>query len=202
MPVRDLTEADLPAATTVLVRAFDADPALRWLLPDSEHRRTASPVLARCWLRYGMRYGRAWCTDRVEAVAVRRPPGSEDVYAWGLLRSGGLSVLWALGVLGSLRLLLAAFSSDLRHADGVRGSHWYCWLLAVHPDHQGKGHASELVSHTFAHADADRVPCFLEATNPRSVEVHRRHGWRVASFGTLPGTDLAVWGMVRSPAGA
>ncbi len=197
--VRDLRPDELLAATRVLVHAFDEDPALRWLLPDDHERARAAPHLARCWLEYGLRYGRVWCTDGVEAVAVRRPPGAEGLDGWGLLRSGGLRAAWALGPAAVLRMLRAGVAADARHADAVQGPHWYCWLLAVAPEHQGKGLAGALVDHTFAAADRDGVPCYLESTNPRSVAVHRHHGWRVVDDGPVPGTALQVWSMVRAP---
>ena len=36
-----------------------------------------------------------------------------------------------------------AREADARHAASVQGDHWYCWLLAVHPDHQGEGRKAE-----------------------------------------------------------
>ncbi len=198
MPIRDLRPSELPAATRLLVSAFEDDPALRWLLPDPAVRASAAPLLAEGWLRYALRWGRVWCTDGLEAVAVRRPPGAEHLHLWGLIWAGLWRLPLLLGVAGTFRLLAGGAAADARHHAAVQGPHWYCWLLAVHPDHRGRGHAGELVAHTFAQADADGVPCYLESTNPRSVAMHRHHGWRVAA--TSRDGGLQVWSMVRAKA--
>jgi GNAT superfamily N-acetyltransferase len=198
--VRDLRPDELPLAVDLLVRAFDEDPALRWLVPDDDARRRVAPVLATAWVTYALRWGRVWCTDRVEAVALRRPPGAEHLHAWRLLACGFWRVPFVLGIAGTLRLLRAGAAADARHRAGMPGPHWYCWLLAVHPDHQGEGLSTALVDHTFARADADGVPCWLESTNLRAVRVHRHHGWQVHGAAPVPGTSLQVWTMIRRPA--
>lgn len=199
--VRDLRPEEVPRAADLLARAFDEDPALRWLAPDDDTRRRVAPVLAGCWLAYGLRWGRVWCTDDVAAVAVRRPPGAEHLGLGRLLAVGFWRVPLLLGLAGALRLLRAAVAADARHRAALTGPHWYCWLLAVHPDRQGEGLASALVAHTFARADADGVPCWLESTRPGAVRVHRHHGWQVLGADPIPGTTLPVWTMVRHPAG-
>jgi GNAT superfamily N-acetyltransferase len=197
MTVRDLTEADLDRAVDVLCAAFDDDPALRFLLPDDDTRRAVAPRLARASCRYAMAHGVAWCTDDVDAVALRRPPGAEDLDAWGVVTSGLAALPFLLGPAATWRLARADWETSRRHAAALSEPHWYLWNLAVRPDRQGTGLGSALMAHTFAQADHDGVPCYLETTNPRSLAIHRAHGFDVVAAGPIPGTPLTVWSMVR-----
>lgn len=51
--------------------------------------------------------------------------------------------------------------------------------------------------HTFARAEADGLPCCRETTSERALAIHRAHGFEVVEEGTIPGSGLQVWYMVR-----
>jgi ribosomal protein S18 acetylase RimI-like enzyme len=55
--------------------------------------------------------------------------------------------------------------------------HWHLAFLAVHPEHQGAGLGSALMSRTHEQLDATGTPAYLEATNPDNVRLYRRHGY-------------------------
>lgn len=197
--VRDLQSHEIPAAVRVLEHAFAADPSLLHLLPDPAERAWIGPALAHGWVRYAMGWGRAWCTDGLEGVALRRPPGAEGFDPWGVIASGMWQAPLLLGPAGTTRLVRAAAAMDARHARAVQGPHWYCWLLAVDPARQGGGHGGALMAHTFDRADADGVPCYLETTSERALSVHLAHGYAIVDDDAIPGTDLRVWSLLRRP---
>nr|POE96407.1 puromycin n-acetyltransferase [Quercus suber] len=59
---------------------------------------------------------------------------------------------------------------------GDNHDYWYLALLAVHPDHQGKGIASKLILHGVNLADQDGVPSYLVASE-RGTPVYRKCGF-------------------------
>ena len=61
---------------------------------------------------------------------------------------------------------------------GDRRDYWFLASMAVHPDHQGRGIASQLVSHGLKLVDADGAECYLEAT-PSGRRVYERAGFVV-----------------------
>ena len=201
MSVRPLHASELDRAVAVLEHAFFADPALVHLVPDPDRRRRVAPRIGRAFIRYGLRYGVVWCTDDVSGMALRRPPGRERIHLFGLLVSGMVWLPFALGLRATWRLLMAERETDARHRRLMRSRHWYLWMIGVHPDRQGEGLGARLMAHTFAQADADGVPCYLETTHPRAHAIHTAHGFRDAVRGVIPGTDLMVWSMVRAPGG-
>jgi len=198
--VRNLTPADLDQAVHVLKHAFFNDPALVHLLPHSAHRARVAPRIGRAFLRYGLRYGVVWCTEDVSGVALRRPPGRERINVWGLLVSGIVWLPLFMGLSATWRLIQAERVTDRRHRQLMTGPHWYLWMIGVDPDRQGEGLGSALMAHTFAAAQADGVPCYLETTHPRAHAIHRAHGFEDAAVGPLPGTHTTVWSMIRQAA--
>lgn len=194
--VRPLRPTESDVAARRLTLAFDSDPALHWLLPDAEHRAEAAPRIASAYVEYALRHGIVWCTDDLSGVALRRPPGEERLHAHGILTSGLAWLPFHLGWAGTLRLLEVEEKTSRWHEDALGGPHWYLWTIAVDPARQGEGIGSALMRHTFATADADGLPCYLETTHPRALAIHRSHGFEVVHEARIRG-ELPVWSMVR-----
>jgi ribosomal protein S18 acetylase RimI-like enzyme len=55
--------------------------------------------------------------------------------------------------------------------------HWYLPLIGVDPVQQGNGLGDALMAHALARCDQDRVPAYLESSNPRNISLYRRHGF-------------------------
>ena len=47
--------------------------------------------------------------------------------------------------------------------------HWYLPLIGVDPAHQSKGHGDALMRCALERCDRDKVPAYLEFTNPRNI---------------------------------
>ena len=75
-----------------------------------------------------------------------------------------------------------------------RFPHWYLSMLAVSPDHQGKGIGAQLLEYRLARSPADR-PVYLEASTPGSARLYARHGF--VDMGAVPIGDeppmRAMW---------
>ncbi len=57
--------------------------------------------------------------------------------------------------------------------------HWYLAVLGVDVSRQGKGLGSLLMKHTLARVDAERMPAYLESSNPRNIPFYETHGFEV-----------------------
>ena len=55
--------------------------------------------------------------------------------------------------------------------------HWYLPLIGVDPAYQGKGHGDALMAFALDRCDRDKLPAYLESTNPRNMSLYRRHGF-------------------------
>ena len=76
--------------------------------------------------------------------------------------------------------------------------HWYLPLIGVDPAHQGKGYGSALLRHALAICDREKMPAYLESSNPRDNPLYQRHGFEV--IGTIQaGSSPPLWPMLRQP---
>jgi ribosomal protein S18 acetylase RimI-like enzyme len=76
-------------------------------------------------------------------------------------------------------------------------SHWYLPVLAVDPAHQNNGYGSRLLEYANTMFDKERIPAYLESSNPRNISLYKRHGYEVIT--EIPAGDSPVTPMVRQP---
>lgn len=74
---------------------------------------------------------------------------------------------------------------------------WYLSILGIAPHLQNQGLGAQLLAPTLALADAQRVPCYLETFNARTLRFYERAGFRIAAQHAEHITQSAYWIMVR-----
>jgi ribosomal protein S18 acetylase RimI-like enzyme len=173
-----------------IVLAFAADPMTRWTWPDPRQYLAAMPRMARAFGGRAFARGGALATDGYTGVALWLPPGVE---ADGTALSDVMedTVSPAQGEAGA-----KIFEQMAKYHP--REPHWYLPLIGVDPTHQGKGHGDALITHALVHCDRDRVPAYLESSNPRNIPLYRRHGFE--TLGEIrAGSSPAIIPMLRRP---
>jgi GNAT superfamily N-acetyltransferase len=169
-----LRKEDQTAAIDAIVRAFAADPVARWTWPDAQQFLAAMPRLVRA---FG---GRSF--DHGGALGVGEPPA---------IACAGAALWLSPGIEPDEEALVEVMESTVAaaHRDEVFATfegmakyhpeepHWYLPMIGVDPAHQGKGYGDALMRTALARCDRDRVPAYLESTNPRNISLYRRHGF-------------------------
>ena len=197
-----LEKSQIKSAAEMLARAFYDDPLYAYLLPDESERKNRSYYLHQFCLRYGLFYGEVYTTSpNLEGVAVWLPPGKTRITRWGEIRSGGLSILFKLGMKflsrqGSFIRCIAPMHQ--RHAPFP---HWYLFHLGVAPIHQGKGYGGTLLTAMLARMDREHLPCYLETQQENNVAIYQRYGFRVVERADIPGAGFCDWAMLREARG-
>jgi GNAT superfamily N-acetyltransferase len=173
--VRVVTEADEAAAVDTVVLAFAADPMTRWCWPDGRQYLASMPAFTRAFGGRAFAHQAAHCTDDYAGAALWLPPGvhPDDDALRELLERTALPAL--LADLHVMFERMATFHPV--------EPHWYLPLIGVDPAHQGKGCGAALLSYALAQCDRDRLPAYLESTNPRNVSLYKRHGFE--ELGTI-----------------
>ncbi len=188
--IRALTPVEEGAAIATIVLAFAADPMTRWTWPNPDQYLAAMPRMARAFGGRAFAQGSALATDGYTGVALWLPPGvgpDED----------GLSAVMQSTVAPS-KLQDGAGIFEQMAAYHPHEPHWYLPLIGVDPAYFGQGHGDALMTHALARCDRERVPAYLESSNPRNISLYRRHGFE--PLGTIQvGTSPPLVPMLRKP---
>jgi GNAT superfamily N-acetyltransferase len=193
-----LTNKQIKPAAEVLARAFQNYPVSILFLPDAEERKKRSPSIYRQLLRNGIKYGEVYATSiKMEGVALWLSPKSQKVSSWDRLMSGHFLTRLLEG-----RMAIAWQNVFKQYVLTIKtkyvpSRHWYLQYLGVDPVFQGQGHAGRLLRPMLARADREGVTCFLETQVESNVAFYEHFGFRVAEQGTIPGSNIKTWAMVK-----
>lgn len=172
---RVATMDDLDAVTAVMATAFRADPVWGpYSFPDDGVR---VEQLARFWrpqLRAAMRFPWTLVTASCEAAAVWIPPGEPEMTP---AQERDLVAL-TKRMLGPAQTRVV-FDVFRRLEDAhPEQPHYYLSLLGTHEDHRGQGLGMALLAATLDAVDRQRLPAYLESTNPDNDARYGRLGFR------------------------
>ena len=188
--IKTAIEADEAAATAVVVLAFSADPAARWAWPDPDEYLRHFPDFVRVFGGKAFAHQSAYCVDRYVAAALWLPPGvnpDDEALTAFVQRTGSAQVQ---------RDGPAVFEQMARYHP--QEPHWYLPFIGVDPSRQGEGYGAALMQHALVACDRDRMPAYLESSNPRNIPLYERHGFKV--LGSIQvGTSPPIVPMLRSP---
>lgn len=175
MDVRTMSADDAASAVGTVVLAFTADPVTRWAWPHAHQFMTAMPPFVDAFAGGAFEHEGAFCTRDYTGVALWLPPGAHPDF-------------------DRMDEIMAATASPSAGADGPAifeqmasyhpsVPHWYLPFIGVDPAYQGKGHGDALMACALARCDRDKLPAYLESTNPRNMSLYRRHGFE--ALGTI-----------------
>jgi len=188
-----------PAALTI-AKAFQDYPVLIFFEPDGKKRKRHQPGIFRMMLRANASGGLVYGTSpKMEGVAVwtmidETHPLSDPNHSPGK---------WFRSIFVNKehhrrQKTFYDYSNDVR-ARLLPDKYWYLQMLAVDPDLQGKGLAGRLLRPVLARADREGLPCYLETQLEQNVPLYEHFGFKVKEEGTIPGSNVYSWAMVRDP---
>jgi ribosomal protein S18 acetylase RimI-like enzyme len=184
------TASDEASIIDVLVRANWADPAARWVWPDSQRFLMYFPSFVRAFGGKAFAHGSAYYIDGYIGAALWLPP---DVHP----DENALIALLQRTVSDQIQKdVFAVFEQMGRYHPNE--PHWYLPLMGVDPSQQSKGFGSALLQHTLIQFDRDNKLAYLESSNPRNIPLYKRHGFEL--LGTIQtGTSPSISPMLRRP---
>ena len=188
--IKKVPTAEQDAAVSAIVKGFSADPAARWMYPDSRQYSQHFQSFVRAFGGAAFEHGSAELVDGYLAAALWLPPGIHpDEEAMGKLIQGTV-------VEGDQASVFALFEQMDRYHPAE--PHWYLPMIAVDPAYQGKGFGSALLQHGLARCDREGKLAYLESTSPGSVRLYQRLGFEL--LGTIQvGSSPELFPMLRKP---
>jgi ribosomal protein S18 acetylase RimI-like enzyme len=172
---RAASAQDLPELAGCVASAFHEDPLWgRWAFPDRSTRAARLREFMGAFVSAAVRYPWVRMTGRAEAVAVWLPPGEPEMSDQEERAFQRLICRLTGPRAADVQGLLAQFDRQHPHDP----PHYYLSIWATHRDHAGRGLGAELMRDCLARIDAERMPAYLESTNPANLERYEALGFR------------------------
>jgi GNAT superfamily N-acetyltransferase len=185
--VRLAVPTDREAVVRTVLRAFDQDPAWRFML--GSHYDRLAPLMAGALFDQRVGEGTVWVGDDGACVAMWDAPGrhgcddEERAAAWAAFHE-------AAGPADGVQL--TRYDAALAAVAPAR-AHWYLGVLATDPDRWGSGLASAAIVPGLARAQQDGLPCCLETSTVSNRDFYRRRGFADAVPVPIDGGPPTWW---------
>jgi ribosomal protein S18 acetylase RimI-like enzyme len=184
-------------ASITCARAFAEDPMTVWMIPDAVKRTNMRYAFEMVLRIAAMGGAEAYTTSPdCEGVAVWMPAGKKQSIDM-LIKAGyprlPLRCGWRYFLLDNLTIAHCE-KMRKRYAPPV---HCYLGLLAVDPEHQGKGLAGALLRPMLSRLNNEKTACYLETQNLKNVSIYQHFGFELVHETHVPGSNLLLYLMLR-----
>lgn len=174
----------------MVIAASHADyPGFRHVFPNDEVRHRALGPFMVATARDAAAHGHGLIAESsgVVGVALWMPPGTFPLSSARKVRMAPALIRMTLIVGGAMRRF-AQVGSALERAHPPEPS-WYLQAIGVRPRVQRQGAGSRLMAAGIALADRDRLPCYLQTSDPANVKYYERFGFELIqpAIATYPG---------------
>jgi ribosomal protein S18 acetylase RimI-like enzyme len=165
------TADERDALVDTLVLAFVRDPVARFVFSAPSAYRGGFAAFVRSFAGAALAGGTVFAAPAFRGAALWMAPGMASDDTELMAGFAGWVAPEKLETAGALMQEMME-----RHPEEP---HWYLPLIGVDPALQGHGIGTELLRHSLARVDRDRLPAYLESTNPANVPLYERHGFEV-----------------------
>ncbi len=191
--------ADVEAVTEILTVAFHDDPVWGGVFPEPERRTAQHAVFWRYYVEGALPNEWVWLAEHGAAAALWIPPGRPEIAPEDEAKLEPMLV----ELLGEAQAAVVIETFARFEAAHPRDEpHYYLSLLGTHPGHRGKGIGMGLVADNLAMIDAEKMPSYLESTNPANNRRYERCGFVQVGEFSLPGDDgppvATMWRSARA----
>ncbi len=190
--VRIATAAERDAVLATLMLAFAGDPCTRYMFATPDAFVAGYLPFAAAMGGAAIEHGAAWLAEDSAAAALWLPPGVESDSEAMLEALTPFVAPGRLPVLGEVGAAMAHFHP--------REAHWYLPLVGVDPLRQGRGLGSAILEASLRRCDADRLPAYLENSNPKNTPLYERFGFEAIGM-IQPGDFPPMQPMLRRARG-
>ncbi|QTD55717.1 GNAT family N-acetyltransferase [Parasphingorhabdus cellanae] len=163
--------ADRTELIDTLVLGFAADPIARWVLPETHTYLTCMGAFFDGFGGRAFNHQSAFVANSGQGVALWLPPDVEP-------DEEAMDAALENHIAPELGKDFAMMMKQMGHYHPDE-PHWYLPVIAADPQYFGCGLGGELMKHALRRVDEDRLPAYLESSNPRNISLYERHGFEV-----------------------
>ena len=182
----------------MLARAFDDDPAMMWMWPDTAARRRGLPRLFAAMTKYQhLRQGGVEVVedaDGLPGATLWDPPGGWQTSRWTDIRMFP-AIVRSFG----RRLPVGGAFVELITKHHPTTPHWYLSTIGTDPAARGAGHGRALLNSRLERCDDEQAPAYLESSKLSNVPYYERFGFEVTGEIVVPDGGPTIYPMWREP---
>ena len=169
--IQNAAKSDRERVIHLLTLAFAADPACRWIYRDADVYIDHFPRFTRAFGGQAFEHDTAFMTEDFSGASLWFPPGAKPD------TESIESTIRETTPEEARDDIFSAFEQmDTYHPEEP---HWYLAVIGVDPSRQGQGVGSTLIHATLTRVDEQRLPAYLESSNPANIPLYERHGFEV-----------------------
>jgi hypothetical protein len=192
-----LSKQHIKPASSMLSRAFQNDPLIRWQIPNLYKRVMKIHSYWEFTLRIGIKYGEVYGTSKdLEGIAIWRPPNTPISY-WTYLKSGIFKFPFIFGIKSTKKITFSQAVKDSIRNILMKGPYWYLELIAVDPNYQGQGFANMLLKPMIKRIDEKRLPISLETNLKKCISFYQHFDFSILEEIIIPNTNIVLWFLIR-----
>jgi ribosomal protein S18 acetylase RimI-like enzyme len=190
MNVQLMMPNDEVRAIDTIALAFVTDPMTRWVWPQAHQYLSVMPNVIRAFGGAAFTHEGAFSSDDFAGAALWLAP---DVRPDERRLN---ELIEATGSPAARKAGSAIFEQMASYHP--KEPHWYLPLIGVDPAQQGRGHGDALMRFALERVDREKMPAYLESSNPRNIPFYRRHGFE--ELGAIQaGSSPTIVPMLRRP---
>ncbi len=183
----NLSEA--PMVTDVIAGAFSNDPTWTWAIPNLSARKIFWTLL----VKNALRYPYILKTKGFEAVSVWIPPNGIELSPEDEEKLPEILKELVGSRASEVSELLLKFDEEHPRNE----PHYYLSLLGTHPKYRGYGIGMALLKEGLARIDAEKMPVYLESSNPINNNRYESVGFVPVTSFQAPNNGPTITGMWR-----
>ena len=162
---------DRAALIRTLVLAFVTDPMTRWFFDRADDYLAATAAFFDAFGGAAFESSSAWSANGGQAAALWLPPGAAP--------DGERMMAVCAAACADARLDDLMVVMERMEQLHPKEAHWYLPLIGCDPAYLGSGLGGMLMNAALERVDAERLPAYLESSNPRNIRLFERHGFEV-----------------------
>lgn len=197
---RLLTLAEVEQAAQVISQAFVDDPLCTFMLPV---KRTRVKTLYKFFRAYGevnIKNSRGYGSgEPLQGVAYWNFPRQAELSISVKSLKIFLPLLFTLYPIGYFRARKIIQQTDELHKQYASEPHFYLDNLGVLPTARGKGVSSKLIRPVLEMADSQQMIAYTDTVTRSNVALYEHFGFQCVAEAPIPGTNVTVWALRRSP---
>ncbi len=195
--MQKLEKKHIKPVSQMLSRAFKDE--FKDIFPDPEVRRVKEPYANEFLIRRDYSYSTAFITSpNLEGIAVwKHSDRRKERPFWRVFTSGAIWQAIKIGRKALRKMETYDQYVERKHDELAPAKHWYLAVLAVDPQHQGKGYGSRLLNEMLSNIDEEGLPCYVETEGKKNVSMYQRFGFKVIEEFTVPNTTDKLVAMLR-----